>query len=247
MLQAQTSPAQAPLSIQKAAQLAASLARREARHPDDTDDLVQVALFAFHKAATKSPLVNDPYAHARTVLQRAMWGYYSSNASQFDATQFVPLPDDRFAAQGAPSQLRYYQIQRGQDVALFAGLDGAAQDRGAQTHLFELEDYFDAVEHTCGPTARTMVVNLVSPDEECSRRIVEAAWQKQEVQRQLKSASQSARRHQPRGVQNEIRLSQRVIRLALGIAPCEWNRNMRLIRDFTLVYFPRIRGMLAAH
>lgn len=174
-----------------------------------------------------------------------MWGYYSaSNNVSFEDESFVqplPIPGQRFPGDDlvwSPAQLRHYQVTRGQAVALFAGLDGSAQD-GTQEELFELEDYFAALERSCGKLARDMVTNLVSPTERCGKEILDAAARKQLKQQQLKSASQEARRHQPRGVQHEIRLSQRVVRSALGISASEWNRNMTKIKAFTRSWLER--------
>lgn len=189
-----------------------------------------MALFALHKANLKIAEVDNPFAHARTVMQRAMWGHYSGMSIQFDERNFEELWPEGSDLSG--SDLDYYYRTRGLDLAAFAGLDGRPRD-GTQAELFELEDYFVALERECGSVAKTIVVNLISPCGQCGKRILDEAKRKQLMQHRLKSASRAARRSQPRGVQNEIRLSQRVVRNALGLSASEWNRNMTKIKEFT--------------
>lgn len=245
--QAHTHQAHTPLTIQQALPLARSLARREAHSPDDVDDLIQVAIFAYHKAAQRTSEVDNPYAHARTVLQRAMWGYYSSNAVRFNEQDFLPLPEQQTECSPflgsqefrmSPSQRERYGVALGQFASLYSDIEG--QKLGAtQPELFELEDYFEALERNCGRLARDIVVNLISPCGECSKKILAEVERKRRRQHCLRSASVEARRKQPRGVQNEIRLSQRVVRNALGLTPSEWNRNMTRIKDFTRTWLAR--------
>lgn len=216
--------------MQEITPLAKALARREAHHPDDEDDLVQIGLFAYHRAQSAAP-IESPFAHARTVLQRAMWGFYSSTGAKFDEQSFVQLPDE--SDRLTQASRRYLHIQRGIAVAAFAGLDGQAQD-GTQAELLELEDYFAALEQNCGRRARDIAVNLVSPTGECSRRILEEAARKQRIQQRMRGS-----RNQPRGVQNEIRLSQRTVRLALGLSASEWSREMNQIKTFTRTWLSR--------
>ena len=231
-MKARTSPRRSPvLSLLEVTPLARTLAQKEAHRPEDIDDLQQVALFAYHKAerrclAERIP-VEKPWAFARTTLQRAMRGYYYQQREWQQRGE----PNKAIGIdQVGLSREREYMAER--NPMLIVGLDGNL-DTGEQAELFELDDYFTALERTCGHTARLMVENLLAPTGECCARILDEVRGKVDQQKRFKRRPARTRRHQPRGVKKEIRISQRIVRDALGISPTEWCRNMERIRDFT--------------
>lgn len=189
------------------------IATREAHTPDDVDDLVQVALFAYHKALVRQRKerfsVQNPRAFAATTCCRAIRGYYHAQ--------------------------REWQ-GRGEPNKALALDDVVLPSDGQQVEMFELQDYFSALERDCGARARLIVENLIMPFGDCSAKILEEVRRKQQLQQACRRKRE--RRHQPRGVKRTIRLSPRVVRDALGITPTEWTRTMRTVRDFT-------RGWLA--
>ena len=127
---------------------------------------------------------------------------------------------------------------RGRPV-ICADLTGKESVGGEQAELFEFDDYFNALERKCGSTARLMVENLLMPNGECCRKILEEVRGKQEAQQKLGKRTAAARRHQPRGVKKEIRISHRLVRDALGISPTEWVRHMNAIKEFTAAWIGR--------
>lgn len=232
--------------------LARSLARKEAHTPDDIDDLVQVGLFAYHKAELRHQLrgmmVEKPMSLARTTLQRAIRGYYwqqrewqgrgepNKNRRMDDAGVGIETSEHTFFYNGSrqvEEDLAVTMNGRGRPLPV-AGLDGQALDRnGDQCELLELDDYFNALERKCGAKARLIVENLLMPSGECCARILDEVRGKRECQEEFKGKRRSARRHQPRGVKKEIRISHRLIRDAMQISPTEWVRSMESIREFT--------------
>ncbi len=171
-----------PLTLNAVIPLAQSLAIKEAHRTEDTDDLVQVGLFAYHRATHKKGLgVDKPHAFARTVLQRAMRGYYwqqrewqqrgePNKAVGFDQVGMGKLTDGSTVM---PSDM----------PMLVVGLNGSQS--GEQAELFEFDDYFNALERKCGATARLMVENLLMPSGDCCGRILEEVRGKQAAQQKL--------------------------------------------------------------
>lgn len=198
-------PLQPHLALTDVIPLAKSLARGVARNPSDVDDLVQVALFAFHTATRRVEErgieIQKPYAHARAVMQRAMWGFYSS-----------PEPDMEELS-SAESR----------------GICGSVQ-----ADIFEgLEEYFEALERECGAVARLMVENLLSPTGECCQRLLHSVGQKRLIQDQCNAIGWPARAHLPRGARRRVRISNPDVRKGLGLSSSEWSRHMARIREFT--------------
>lgn len=88
----------AELSLAEIVPLAKSLAYRIARTPSDVDDLVQVALFAYHRNGLRDrSAVRAPWADARTVLVREMWRYYRKDRGT--TVPYMPERDSRAADQ----------------------------------------------------------------------------------------------------------------------------------------------------
>lgn len=207
--------------------LAQALAQKEAHRPDDVDDLIQVGLFAYHKDSQRRTTVYKPFAHARTVLQRAMRGYYWQQREWQGRGE--PNKSVGIDQVGLAHSIEHMACRR---PMLVVGLDGRL-DSGEQAELLEFDDYFNALERTCGCTARLMVENLLMPSGECCGRILAEVRRKQESQKSFANRRRASRRHQPRGVKKEVRISHRLVRDALGLSPTEWVRNMERIREFT--------------
>lgn len=223
------SPAPQPLSpssnilpLDDVIPLARTLARKEAHTPDDIDDLVQVGLFAYHKAEHRYRecgfLVQQPWALVRTTLQRAMRGYYWQQREWQQRGELNKAVGLELAECGGSFGV--------------AGLDGQRADTGQQVELLELEDYFTALERACGTAARRIVENLLSPSGECSAFILDEVRRKRVAQSRFRQHHLNMR-HQPRGVKKAIRISHRLVRDALRITPAEWVRHMNQIREFT--------------
>lgn len=230
-----TRSGQKPLSLNAVIPLAQSLAAKETHRTEDIDDLVQVGLFAYHKATHRKKLTIDkPHAFARTVLQRAMRGYYWQQRewqTRGEPNKAVGLDKVNTVGQTLSDSDRLPPM-------LIVGLDGRQAD-GEQVELLEFDDYFNALERKCGATARLMVENLLMPSGECCGRILDEVRGKQAEQQKLGKRAKAARRHQPRGVKKEIRISHRIVRDALGISPTEWVRHMNAIKEFTEAWIGR--------
>lgn len=219
------------LPLQQIIPLARTLAAKEAHRPDDVDDLIQVGLFAYHKAEVRHTQcgmrVERPWSLARTTLQRAIRGYYYQQREWQKRGE--PNKDVGLDQVGLSARTEHKPEHL---PMLIVGLNGSV-DTGEQVELLEMDDYFTALERRCGRTARLMVENLLMPSGECCGRILEEVRRKQQAQESFRGRKRAVRRHQPRGVKKEIRISHRLVRDALGISPTEWVRNMERIREFT--------------
>lgn len=228
------SPATQLLSLTDVTPLAQALARKEAHRPDDVDDLVQVGLFAYHKAEMRARalhlVVEKPAAFAKCAIQRAMRGYYWQQREwqqRGETDRFLTLP---------VHDKQTVSALVGHDLVAFsvpaAGLDGSLRN-GTQVDLLELDCYFTALERECGRMARVMVENLLMPSDECAANILDEARQKRAQQERCRRRGVQARRRQPRGVKKAIRITGPVVRKALGLSPQEWHRHMQRIKAFT--------------
>lgn len=211
--------------------LAQSMATREAHRPEDADDLCQVGLFAYHRAVERHVKrhihVEKPWSLARTTLQRAMRGYYWQQREWQQRGE--PNKDVGIDQVSNASDLEFLAHRQ---PMLTADVYGN-QYAGGQAELLEFDDYFNALERTCGKTARLIVENLLMPSGECAGRILLEVWTKQAGQHEFSKKSRKARRSQPRGVKKEIRISHRLVRDALHLSPSAWARNMEAIKSFT--------------
>lgn len=192
--------------IESVIPLAHSIARREAHREDDVDDLVQVGLFALHRALKKEPSVQNAPAFAGTIFVRAMRGYYWRTRE--------------WQGRGQPDQ--HVEL----DV-LSMPFDGPVAPVSPD---FFLSDYLTALEAVLGIQARLMVENLMDPSGDCARNILAEVHAKQSVRKGRTGA------HLPRGVTKRIRLTPRMVRDALAIAPTAWTARMQEIRDFTKLW-----------
>jgi len=189
--------------------IAHSLARKEAHRDDDIEDLVQVGLFAYHRLEQRGSPVTRPAAVARTVIQRAMRGYYyhlGEWQGRGETDRFVPLDEP---------------------------LGIAAVVGPVQLELLEWADYFEALERRAGKTARLIVENLLGPSGPCAEHILGEVQKKQQAQARVAGRSAAVRRHQPRGVKKGIRVTGRMVREGLGLSAAEWTAAMQSIRAFT--------------
>lgn len=126
--------------------LACKLAHREA----DIDDLIQTALFAYHRDVPRHQhRVRDPWALAKTILERAMIAYYYYSY---------------------PSKGRFYLLNS-QEYKRYEPIDDHPVSCNAtEDNLFDqldLEDYFVKLEQQCGKTARVLAENLITPKDPC--------------------------------------------------------------------------------
>jgi hypothetical protein len=211
--------------------LAQSLARKEAHRPDDVDDLVQIGLFAYHKAELRHRKlrlpVDKPMSLARTTLQRAIRGYYWQLREW--QTRGEPNKDIGLEQVGLAHDIEFMVARQ---PMLAVDINGGDYN-GGQAELLEFDDYFNALEKKCGRVAREVVENLLMPSGECAGKILLEVWTKQAGQKEFSGKSRRARRSQPRGVKKEIRISHRLVRDAMQIPPTEWVRTMERIREFT--------------
>lgn len=236
--------AQAPLTLEAVMPLARTLAAREAHRPDDIDDLVQVGLFAYHKAEARYRRlhlrVTRPWAFARTTIVRAVRGYYWQQREwqqRGEPNKAVGLEQVALAHRRTIDMQGQHGGGAGSPM-LLVDLHGRIDD-GTQDELFALPDYFMALERACGPLARRMVENLLMPSGDCAARILAEVQAKTETQQRHARRGRAARRHQPRGVKREIRISHRVVRDAMGLSASEWTRTMVHVRTFTRAWLSR--------
>lgn len=179
--------------------LAARLASGRAH---ELDDLVQVGLIAYHRDAARLQwrfTGGRPWALARTILQRAMWKHLSRQRRD-PVTQAVA------------------HIGADQAASPVDALAAPAPDDAG------LHDYYDAVERTLGPLARTIAENLVAPRGTCADRI----WAIEQRKRRRR------KHYDPHGPR--FRLSQELVRQALGIGPREWVRQLAAVRRVTVTW-----------
>ena len=133
--------------------LAYSLARRIAHQEVDIDDLAQEGLLSLHRMLQKVPHPDNPFAFARTLMQRCMLIYYSGGWRFSGARHREDLS---WAA--APVEKTTIDPQRRWDNNL---------DLGA---------FLDALEAAKGELARRVAENLLAPqDEQYCNLLFEAA------------------------------------------------------------------------
>jgi hypothetical protein len=221
-----------PLSYEQVNELAIAVARREAHRPDDVDDLVQVGLFAYFKS-DKTAGIRKPFAHARCVLQRAMWGEYTSNAKR-ETDRFLRLPDR--------PQTNQLEVLVQNDLTMHnvevqipaAGIDGEINSVHEDPSF--IGDYLSALEAACGELARRIAENLIlGPGGDCAAEVLAIAGSKAKQQRKVGTRSRGC----PRGVKREIRVSHLTVQRAMGISSWQWQRTVQHIREFTRQYLDR--------
>lgn len=231
---------QQPLPLLSVIPDAQRLARRHARCADEADDLVQVALFEYHRTLQRyhrqRKLVHNPRTFAIVTLERAMWAYPHDVRRAHERDHFLRLDDVRSHADQSN------EVAQSVRQLPFADLRGARSAGGEQEDLFVLREYFRALEQEEGIVARVLAENLVAPRGECARRILQEAARKRA--RQKRQPRGSAGR--VRGVQHTIRLSQEVIRRGLGLTPPQWHSTLARVRCFT-VQWMRSHNGLASH
>ncbi len=106
----------------------------------------------------------------------------------------------------------------------------------AQEGLFDLDDYYVALEQACGKRARVLAENLVAPSNPCiAGFIIAESKKKLEIRKQASNRSPSARRKLPRGggAHHPIRITPTLIGNAMGLGAWEVYPEMRRIREFT--------------
>lgn len=142
-----------PLALETVIPLAQKLAAREARTSSDADDLVQVALFAYHRAAERYVArrirLDRPWAFAKTTMVRAM--------------------------------RLYYQQQGWYDMLASESVDDMHISTAGQHHhdgFDALHEYFAAVERECGTLARDIAAQLVAPHGDTAGAILKTAAHK---------------------------------------------------------------------
>jgi hypothetical protein len=232
--------------------LARKLAGQIAHRPDDIDDLIQEGLFRVHLAFTRGiarrEVLQKPYAVARTVMQRGMWGYYAPGAKPQSNGRVLDtaLSLEKLSAANAPTDRSgrvlleeaydndHHLAHREKVQVPRADLTGHLDDGSGEQQELLLEQYFTALERACGAQARRVAENLVSPtDPECCRHILDEVNRKR--QRQLACDREKSRRRKtpPRGAKRHIRLSQRLVREALGLSKSQWMQQLSAVRQFT--------------
>lgn len=211
--------------IEEVQPLARSLAQRIAHRPEDIDDLVQVALFAYHRdqQRRRKAGVRNAWALVHTILRRAMIGFY-----------YYAYPKrGRFLHLNSQEYKRYRPVELCDTVTSV----GEAQDE-----LFDLDDYYRALESECGSTARTLVENLIAPSNPCIVGFI-LADSREKLDKRSKSRSRTVagRRRLPRGggAHHPIRITQTLIGKAMGLAPWELSRELTRIREFTRGWLTR--------
>lgn len=205
------------LSCEAVLPLARDLAHRRAHIPDDVDDLIQTAMFWYHRA-TQRPIgkkhVSNPWALARTILDGAMRYYYNpgrkGNHGKWNKYWMLVYG---VSLSETPEDTSTGPVRT--PAALTTGLDGRLADLGTQADLLELNDYFRALERRCGVIARVVAQHLVSPTGPVAARAVERA----------RAAGPQSNR--------KALVTPQDIRTALGLPWSRWNREMTAIRTFT--------------
>lgn len=231
----QSSQASKLPSLDEITPLARSLARRIAHRADDIDDLIQVAMFAYHTetAADRRRRVRNKWSLAKTILHRAMLSYY-----------YTFRTDGSLRVQQQRAEWRFSE-----PIDLFnfrCRLDGQAEDAPLDV-LHELADYFVALEAACGPTARIMIQNLLEPNDPCIAGYILAESRDKQMSRGTPEAKAIAKkgnfRKLPRGGGTSskfpIPVTARRIQQAMGMSPYQWQQQMGPIQAFTREWLTR--------
>lgn len=137
--------------------LARSLAYHAAQQPADVDDLTQEALFAWHNC-TQRQRGNDarkPFSLARTVMQFAMFSYYSR----------------RWSMSGARHRAEDCFLEE-----LPSGYTAVSQAAPNMDRL-SLQEYLDALSASCGTMAAYIAKNLLMPQDLWYCRLISDAAQ----------------------------------------------------------------------
>ncbi len=127
-------------TMQQTQVLARALAKRMAHQPADVDDLIQEALWVWHRRAQRKPFPTKPFALARTVMQRAMQTYYGGRWCRSGARHQEDLPFEC-----APQVSVVQEPGQGWEEKI------------------TLDAYFAALEKECGTVARLVAENLIMP------------------------------------------------------------------------------------
>lgn len=185
---------------QEVTNLARSLARRVTHTEVDVDDLMQEALWSLHKRLKKTPHPDNFWAFAKTVMLRSMQTYYSGgwrpSGARHDSTPTMSLD----------------YVTTGCDP------------RQALDEELDLDQFFSTLEATCGPMARHVAENLISPTNYAyCYRLIEQSRCKAQARRNGAAV---------RGVQH-IRVSHKQLRAALGLDRKQWKIVLREVRTFT--------------
>lgn len=249
-LQLDPLPTPKTLTVKDAMTLAQALAKKVAHRPDDVDDVAQTGLLALHRAAVRlgqkrGGELRDLYAFARTVMQRAMWGFYVPGAKPTSSGRIldtavsldVPFSTDEqgeayfthaFDTDIPDAKKPERHRVPCSDLYGQTNLDAA----GEQSELFEMAEFLTLLERRHGPTARRVAENLLHPtDPDCCQHILGEVRAKSQRQQQ-----NGKRRGNPRGVKATIRLSHRLVREALGLSPHEWSRQLQVVREFVVYW-----------
>ena len=217
-----------PLDVVQIKPLAESLARRIARQHADVDDLVQTGLLAYISdlrrlrrcSKTRSGTLKTPeraWALARTILRRAMFGYYGS------APERASWRSESLNQQPRPyphAQADRYRIVALDDQTAHYGSSHLVV--GQQTELLEMNDYLGALERACGHQARVIVENLIAPMGDCAMQLLI------EMQRKRRAQSRGYSHSHPR-----VRVSQRAVREAMALDKQTWATELQRVRGFT--------------
>lgn len=154
--------------------LACSLARRIAHQDADIDDLMQEGLISLHRMLQKVPHPDNPFAFARTLMQRCMLIYYSGGWRFSGARHREDLS---WAA--APMEKTTIDPQRRWDNNL---------DLGA---------YLNALEGAEGALARQVAENLLMPQDEYYCSLLFDTAKKKAKARELKGQTAGVNRIRP--------------------------------------------------
>lgn len=179
---------------------------------------MQSALLAYHVYLERyaTPTVERPWAVAKTVLTRAIHDYYYLSPARWarhklhrHAVSLDHTPSDA-GTEAAPPTIP-------------CDLTGArtADPAGGQAALFDLDDYFRALEEEHGVVARALAQQLLLPSGPVAARLVQ----------RLRTAKPTSKR--------TARVTAHDLQTVLGVSSAAIARELRAVRSFTREWLAR--------
>lgn len=210
--------------LRTTAPLARDLSRRYALTPADAPDLEQEALWYLHSAITGRSLSLG----SRTGRPRGRRGGVGKKGRGVEVRNTFAFARTavQHACQNYYRRVRTYHTRTLVDTDLCArtletGESAAGDPASRLVDELYLEQYFEALEAALGVKARRVAANLLAPQEP---EVCAALQERAEAEARRRGRQASAK---------HVRVSQGVIRAALGLKSHEWRRELKAIRTFT--------------